>query len=486
MGPGSACRVPQPLDGATRSLPRRRRLGRPGPDERRRVDAPPFRRRTARPLRCCSRSPRTKASPASSPAFGLRSRRLPIGRRRALVGGLEPAQVYWYRFTDETGAGSRVGRTITAPALDDPRSVRFAFVSCQSVNEGAQNAYRRMIWEDRRAPADQRLGFVLHLGDFIYEVVEYPDEVSRRYDRTVYDIGRIPEGRKVQQLPRADLARRLSHGLSRAHRRPGHPGRPRLVSLRLHRRQPRVLVAGLAELHQISGRTNRARPAPARRGEPGLVGIHPVARAQGVGTGPRHLCRPLRRERADHSLRSRRTGRRAEQPHRARQHDRLPGDAIRPPRRAGPDRPAQLRDGVSDDPGRDRCAGAEGVSQPLSPGGARDPGRGPHLRRRPPAGGDRDRRAADEELHARRPADDGAGPRAEGLAEADAQGVAGDLEDLGRDQRNDGHARRPAEPAARARPTVARQGLRVLRRRRLQRRARASGPSSTTSCAMRA
>ena len=114
-----------------------------------------------------------------------------------LAAGLEPATIYWYRFTDESGAGSRIGRTITAPHDDDPRPVRFAFVSCQSVNEGAQNAYRRMIWEDERAPADQRLGFVLHLGDFIYEVVEYPDEVAHRYGRTVYDIGQIPDGRKV-------------------------------------------------------------------------------------------------------------------------------------------------------------------------------------------------------------------------------------------------------------------------------------------------
>ena len=38
---------------------------------------------------------------------------------------------------------------------------------------------------------------MLHLGDFIYEVVEYPDEVPHRYDRTVYDIGRVPDGRKV-------------------------------------------------------------------------------------------------------------------------------------------------------------------------------------------------------------------------------------------------------------------------------------------------
>ncbi len=116
---------------------------------------------------------------------------------RALVGGLSPASVYWYRFTDDTGAGSRVGRTITAPRAADSRPVRFAFVSCNSVNEGAQNAFRRMIWEDQHAPADRKLGFVLHLGDFIYEVVEYPDEVSHRYSRTVYDLGRIPDGREV-------------------------------------------------------------------------------------------------------------------------------------------------------------------------------------------------------------------------------------------------------------------------------------------------
>ncbi|WP_443750194.1 alkaline phosphatase D family protein [Asticcacaulis solisilvae] len=141
---------------------------------------------------------------ASDPGFNhvVAGKRVPVlgaadWTCRALVGGLKPATEYWYRFSDDTGAGSRVGRTITAPGASDPRPVRFAFVSCNSVNEGAQNAYRRMIWEDERAPADQKLGFVLHLGDFIYEVVEYPDEVSHRYARTVYDLGRIPDGRKV-------------------------------------------------------------------------------------------------------------------------------------------------------------------------------------------------------------------------------------------------------------------------------------------------
>src|SRR5438270_3985685 len=116
---------------------------------------------------------------------------------RVLVGRLKPSRVYWYRFTDADGNGSRVGRTMTAPRANDPRPVNFAFVSCQDVNEGKLNAYRRMIFEDERAGAADQLGFVLHLGDFIYEVVEYPDEVKTRYDRTIYDVGRIPDGGKV-------------------------------------------------------------------------------------------------------------------------------------------------------------------------------------------------------------------------------------------------------------------------------------------------
>lgn len=116
---------------------------------------------------------------------------------RVLVGGLQPAHVYWYRFTDAQGFGSRVGRTITAPADDDPRPVRFAFVSCQNANLGAQNAYRRMIYEDERAPEHDQLGFVLHLGDFIYELVWYPEDRATYYDRKVRDILRYPQGEKI-------------------------------------------------------------------------------------------------------------------------------------------------------------------------------------------------------------------------------------------------------------------------------------------------
>ena len=95
---------------------------------------------------------------------------------RVLVAGLKPRTVYWYRFTDENNFGSRIGRTVTAPSGSDKRPVNFAFVSCQNVQQGACNAYQRMIWEDEKKPTHEQLGFVLHLGDFVYEIVWYPED----------------------------------------------------------------------------------------------------------------------------------------------------------------------------------------------------------------------------------------------------------------------------------------------------------------------
>ncbi|HUR37213.1 MAG TPA: alkaline phosphatase D family protein, partial [Terriglobales bacterium] len=116
---------------------------------------------------------------------------------RVLVGHLKPATVYWFRFSDADGNGSRIGRTITAPAESDPRGVRFAFVSCQNANMGAMNAYRRMIFEDEKAREDERLSFVLHLGDFIYEMVFYPEDRPTYYARKTRDIVRYANGEKI-------------------------------------------------------------------------------------------------------------------------------------------------------------------------------------------------------------------------------------------------------------------------------------------------
>src|SRR5215470_17219986 len=100
---------------------------------------------------------------------------------RVLAARLKPRTVYWYRFTDEHGFGSRIGRTITAPAATNTDAVNFAFVSCQNVQQGASTAYRRMIWEDEQRAAEDQLGFVLHLGDFIYELVWYPEDRPQGY-----------------------------------------------------------------------------------------------------------------------------------------------------------------------------------------------------------------------------------------------------------------------------------------------------------------
>lgn len=120
---------------------------------------------------------------------------------RFLAGGLRPGRVYWYRFSDDHGYASRVGRTLTAPAQDDPYPVNFAFVSCQDPTQGALNAYRRMIFEDERRPEREQIGFVLHLGDFIYEVVWYPEDHPQGFrGRRLRDLIRYPDGEKMRDF----------------------------------------------------------------------------------------------------------------------------------------------------------------------------------------------------------------------------------------------------------------------------------------------
>lgn len=121
---------------------------------------------------------------------------------RFLAAGLRPAREYWYRFVDEAGNTSRIGRTITAPAANDDRPVRFAFVSCQDPTIGALNAYRRMIYEDVRRPRAEQLGFVLHLGDFIYEIVKYPEDGrdGRDRGRRLREVFRYPTGKRLRNF----------------------------------------------------------------------------------------------------------------------------------------------------------------------------------------------------------------------------------------------------------------------------------------------
>jgi alkaline phosphatase D len=120
---------------------------------------------------------------------------------RVLVGGLRPSTRYWYRFVDEDQRASRIGRTMTAPGEHDGAAVRFVYMSCQDVCLGAQNAYRKLLWEEEHTPEAQQIQFVLHLGDYVYEIVTYPeDEPLGRYGRRFRDLVRYPSGERHDEF----------------------------------------------------------------------------------------------------------------------------------------------------------------------------------------------------------------------------------------------------------------------------------------------
>jgi len=86
---------------------------------------------------------------------------------RVVVSGLTAATSYHYRF--RVGTATIAGQTRTAPAADANVPVNFAWVSCQDFTAGTYGAYKQMVADDEaRAEAD-RIQFVVHLGDFIYE-----------------------------------------------------------------------------------------------------------------------------------------------------------------------------------------------------------------------------------------------------------------------------------------------------------------------------
>lgn len=83
------------------------------------------------------------------------------------VGGLQPDRWYWYRFM-AGDAVSPIGRTRTAPAVEaQPKSLRFAFASCQHWEFGHYAAHRHI------AAADPDL--IAFLGDYIYEWGPYDE-----------------------------------------------------------------------------------------------------------------------------------------------------------------------------------------------------------------------------------------------------------------------------------------------------------------------
>lgn len=78
------------------------------------------------------------------------------------VTGLKANTFYYYRFFDNAGYKSQVGRTKTLPSrLQTSRPMRFAIVTCSDFSLGYFSVYDALM--------DLDLDFVVHLGDNIYE-----------------------------------------------------------------------------------------------------------------------------------------------------------------------------------------------------------------------------------------------------------------------------------------------------------------------------
>lgn len=108
---------------------------------------------------------------------------------KVLVQGLEPDRWYHYRFVDAEGAGP-IGRLRTAPEPGAPvESVRFAFCSCQQINDSLYVAQRAMSEEPD-------LDFFVHLGDYVY--VHDTETLTRDDYRSVYH--RFKANELLQQL----------------------------------------------------------------------------------------------------------------------------------------------------------------------------------------------------------------------------------------------------------------------------------------------
>jgi alkaline phosphatase D len=110
---------------------------------------------------------------------------------RAHIDALSPGRHYYYRFLAEDGGSSRTGRTMTAPDPGSDAPFRLAFASCQNYEQGYYGAWARMLSEDRQRSEQERIQFVLHLGDFIYE--RYLNRASRG-QRFVRSLPPFPNG----------------------------------------------------------------------------------------------------------------------------------------------------------------------------------------------------------------------------------------------------------------------------------------------------
>ena len=118
--------------------------------------------------------------------------------------GLNPGREYWYRFS-AGGEASQVGRLKTAPAAGAPVSrLKFALCGCQHYETGYFTAHKHL--------AAERLDFVFHSGDYIYEYGPGATGWPRRVrQHNSYEIHTLDDYRKRYALYKSDPDLRAAH-----------------------------------------------------------------------------------------------------------------------------------------------------------------------------------------------------------------------------------------------------------------------------------
>ena len=123
---------------------------------------------------------------------------------RFFAQGLKSDHRYYYRFVYDDTVSSPIGRTRTAPAIKADRKVNFAWACCQNFEDGFYGSWARMIQDDKQAIEENKLDFILHVGDFIYETINsgFRDENTRAlYGTSPYLKYRSGAERRLSPLP---------------------------------------------------------------------------------------------------------------------------------------------------------------------------------------------------------------------------------------------------------------------------------------------
>jgi alkaline phosphatase D len=106
----------------------------------------------------------------------LRFPQHPTGLCRVLVGGLKPSRVYWYRFTDSEVPWQPYRQDNYSAGAGRRQTGSFCFCELPECELGGTERLPQNNFRGQGAPEAKRIGFVLHLGDFIYKIVWYPED----------------------------------------------------------------------------------------------------------------------------------------------------------------------------------------------------------------------------------------------------------------------------------------------------------------------